>query len=86
MLNEHPFAIANPCIPIRIGFLATRLSGVDNYAAGKARKISQLAEIFYSDRKHKKYAGGAEALWSEMTFSLLNAIKSQARLHKEHGD
>lgn len=86
VLNEHPIAIANPSIPKRIGFLATRLNGVDNYAAGKAHKIAQLAEIFYSDRKHKKYAGGAEALWSEMTFGLLNVIKSHAHLRKEHGD
>lgn len=28
VLNEHPFAIANPSIPKRIGFLATRLLAV----------------------------------------------------------
>jgi len=85
-LKKQSYAAPNESIPRRIRFLAGQLSGHDHYAAEKAYKIAELAGIFYSARKHAKYRGGPEALWSEMTFSLLGRIRSQAITRQAHGD
>lgn len=86
VLNDYPFSTPNHFIPQRIRFLAAKLNAFDHYAAEKAYKIAERADSFYSARKHAKYPGGAEALWSEMTFDLLGRIKSQAQVRKDHGD
>ena len=85
-LNEQSVAGPNERIPKRVRFLASQLSGRDRYAAEKAYKIVELAGIFYSTRRHAKYSGGADALWAEMTYDLLNRIRSQARTHEAQGD
>jgi hypothetical protein len=85
-LNEYPIPVPNQVIPNRIRFLAAQLSGYDHYAAEKAYKIAELASIFYSARKHTKYRGGSDALWTEMTFDLLSRIRSQARNREAAGD
>jgi hypothetical protein len=85
-LNGQPYAAANASIPRRVRFLAAQLSGRDHYAAEKAYRIAELAQQFYSARKHAKYPGGAEALWAEMTHDLLGRIRSQARSREAGGD
>lgn len=85
-LNEQDYASPNEYIPKRIRFLAAQLSSRDRYAAEKAYKIAELATIFYSSRKHAKYPGGPKALWAEMTYDLLERIRSQANTRQFHGD
>jgi len=85
-LNEYPVAAPNAVIPRRIRFLAAQLSSRDQYAAEKAYKIVELADMFYSDRKHTKHPGGSDGLWATMTFDLLGRIRSQARNRESGGD
>lgn len=85
-LNKQSVPGPNDFIPRRIQFLAAQLSGRDRYAAEKAYRIADLAGTFYSARKHSKYPGGHDALWTEMTYSLLGRIKDQASLWKEKGE
>lgn len=86
VLHEHPIATPSEFVPRRIRFLAAQLSGCDSYASEKAFKIAELAGIFYSARKHAKYRGGPDALWTEMTYDLLGRIRSQASTREAQGD
>jgi hypothetical protein len=86
VLNKNPIAAPNDFVPVRIRFLASHLGARDHYAAEKVFKIAELATIFYSARKHTKYRGGSDALWVEMTYDLINRIRSQANTRNAHGD
>ena len=83
LLRENDLAIPNPYVPKRIRFLATMMRPLNGYAGRKCDDIAYKADIFYSDRKHKNYQGGADALYAEMTFSLLGILKSQVQLLQE---
>ncbi len=85
-LNKQSMPGPNETIPKRVRFLAAQLSGRDSYAAEKAYKIAELAGIFYSARKHGKYPGGYQALWTDMTYDLIGRIRSQGRVREGHGD
>lgn len=85
-LNEQTVAATNKSIPKRIEFLAAQCAGLSTYAAEKAHKIARLAEIFYSERRHESYPGGAQALWQEITHELLKRITQDAQTRKNHGD
>lgn len=86
VLNECPIPTPSQSIPKRIYFLAGQLSGCDQYAMEKAYEISGLASIYYSARKHTKYPGGSDALWTKMTLDLLGRIRSQAQSREAVGD
>ena len=66
VLSDNDLSIANPMAIKRLEFLATSMAGIDHYAYRKASKIASLAVLFYSDRKHLNYHGGADALYHEM--------------------
>lgn len=85
-LNKQSMPGPNTSIPKRVRFHAAALSGRDSYAAEKAYRIAELAGIFYSARKHWKYPGGHQALWTDMTYDLLGRIRSQGRVREGHGD
>ena len=86
LLEENPVATPNPSVVNRLNFLASQASAKDQYAARHIYKIAELADIFYSDRKHEKYRGGADRLWAAMTFDHLGRIKSQASNREMKGD
>ena len=77
-LQENPIAQPNPQIPKRLKFLAAQLSDKDGYCAKTAYRIASRAELYYSARKHTTSKHSAADLWSEMTFDLLNRIRSRA--------
>ena len=65
----------------RLQFLSGLLPA--GYAREKAREIASKSEVFYSARKHEKYAGGASLLFAQME-GLVNRILSYAKsLHEE---
>lgn len=86
VLNEGQIPTPNLVIPKRIRFLAAQIAAHDRYSAEKAYRIAELADIFYSARKHSKYPGGHTALWHEMTCDLLGRIRNQAGTRQFHGD
>jgi hypothetical protein len=66
-----------PFIVQRISFLVSYLIPFDSYVAEKAGEISDLAKIYYSARKHKKYRGGAEEIYRRIVHDLLNRIRQR---------
>lgn len=85
-LKDQPYAAENKFIPNRIRALAAQCAAHSTYAAEKAYEIAQLAEIFYSERRHEKHQGGAPALWNDMNHTLLKRITQEAEDRKKHGD
>lgn len=86
LLGKNRIPAPNAHVIQQIRFLASQLSAIDTYAAGKAYDIFDKAEIFYSQRKHWKYQGGTDKLYVDMTFDLLNRIKQQAETRRNSGD
>lgn len=86
LLQKNDSPNPNPVAIKKLSSLANQIQPWDSYAGEKAHKIVSLANIYYSDRKHFKYPGGAENLYVEMSFDLLNRIKRQAEIYKSKGD
>ena len=83
VLSENDLSIANSVAVKRLQLLATSMAGIDHYAARKASKIASLAVLFYSDRKHRSFPGGADAIYHEMRHALLGTIRSQAQVLRD---
>jgi hypothetical protein len=49
----------------------------DDYIAEKAGEIADLAKIYYSARRHTKYRGGAEEIYSRIVNDLTNRIRQR---------
>jgi len=60
----------------RIKSVCSSMDG-DSNVREKANRLSKRADIYFSDRRHLTYHGGAEAIMHEMRFSLLHAIRDQ---------
>lgn len=86
VLKAHRVPAPNRTVVDRLQFLANQLKPWDSYAGEKASNIVLKAEIFYSARKHWKYPGEANMLYTEMTFDLLNRIRGAAERRKQAGD
>ncbi|MGU3627971.1 MULTISPECIES: hypothetical protein [Comamonas] len=68
----------------RIKFLANELMGFDSYITRNASRLASRAGIYFSARKHQTEQGGADGVMREMRYSLLRAIRDQAKI-LEHG-
>lgn len=77
ILTKHDYPEPNPKALSRIRFLAAQMSGPDSYIAEKASRISALAAVFYSDKRHAKHQGGADRLLAEIAYDLPNRIRAQ---------
>lgn len=85
ILKENAVPIPNPHAVSQIKFIANQLSGVANYAAEKAYNIASLADDFYSSRKHGKYRGGTDEVYSRIRHDLLSRMRSCASSY-EHSE
>ena len=63
----------------RIEFLCARMQGQDPYISEKAGNLASRAGIYLSARKHATHQGGSDGLMQDMRYSLLGAIREQAR-------
>lgn len=86
ILANHEMPGSDPAAIRAIRFQASYLPAIDVGAAESAARIVDLAEIYYSERKHSKYRGGIDALRYEMTVELPNAIRDRAAFRERHGD
>lgn len=86
ILTDHAVPMPDPIAIRRLKFIATRLGGLDSYAAEKAGQILEAAERFYSARKHQSHRDGADGLYTKMRHSLLPRIRSQAGNRQSRGD
>jgi hypothetical protein len=76
--KENAYAMEHPHALQQMKFLCTSLCVGDSYIAEKAARISQLAERFYSTRKHQSHPGGADGIYAEIVHSLVPRIRQQA--------
>lgn len=77
LVNAVP--MADPPRLQRIQAVCMRLAPHDRYMAEKSDKLARRAAIYLSARKHQNHPGGADGLMHEMRYSLLGAIREQAR-------
>lgn len=77
LANSAP--MADPQRLQRIQSLCMRLTPHNHYIAEKSDKLARRAAIYLSARKHQKHPGGADGLMFEMRYSLLGAIREQAK-------
>ncbi|PTU03935.1 hypothetical protein DBR45_04450 [Pseudomonas sp. HMWF031] len=73
--NDEPGS--NPSALNQVRSLCIDIKGHHSYITDKASRISTLAGIYYSPRQYLKHPGGHGLLMAEMSFQLLNAIRSQ---------
>lgn len=77
--KENAYPIPNEPAVRRMKYLCARMGAYDHYIAEKAGEISQLSEQFFSARKHQKFHGGANMIYSRIVSDLLHRIRSRAR-------
>jgi hypothetical protein len=89
-LNKHDCPEPNPQALSQVRLLCSRITGFDSYISEKASRISALAGVFYSDRKHTVHPRGASALLAEISYDLPNRIRAQIahlrRIEKERAE
>lgn len=73
-------AMENPALLRGLKFQLSEISSYDHYIAEKASEIASLLDIFFSARKHKKYPGGASAVYSRIVHDLLGRIRQRAKI------
>ena len=72
-------AMENPALLRGLKFQLSEISSYDHYIAEKAGEISSLLDIFFSARKHKRYPGGASAVYSRIVHDLLGSIRQRVK-------
>lgn len=78
-LELNSAAMENPAVLRRLKFKLSEISGYDHYIAEKTGEITALLETFFSARKHKKYPGGASAVYSKIVHEHLVRIRQRAK-------
>lgn len=89
-LTNYDCPEPNPKALSLVRLLCSRITGFDSYISEKASRISTLAGVFYSDRRHATHPGGASALLTEIAYDLPNRIRGQVthlrRIQTERAD
>jgi hypothetical protein len=83
VIDVNRIPITNPSVVARLSNLVHQLRGVDHDASEDGRRLLQVAEIFYSQRKHEKYRGGSEQAYSDMTYQHLLRLKDTALKYEQ---
>lgn len=78
LLKQHNGPGANAAAMARIDYLVARIRGVDAYISEKACQLRELAGMYYSARRHLKYPGGSDSLYSVIRYDLPGRIRDQA--------
>jgi hypothetical protein len=77
--KENAYAMPNEPVLKKVKFLCTSLCIGDSYVSEKAEEIAGLSVIFFSDRKHNNYPGGADELYNKIAIDLIGRIKTRAK-------
>lgn len=85
ILNAHQMPGPAPTVVDRLRFVASQLNGLDHNASGNAFRIVDIANDFYTARKHWKYQGGAVTMWRDMLM-YLDRVGCAASIRKSNGD
>lgn len=78
VLKQHNYPGANAAAMARIDHLVTRIRGVDAYISEKSGQLKELAGMYYSARRHLKYPGGSDSLYTAIRYDLPSRIRDQA--------
>jgi hypothetical protein len=81
LLEKHQVPSPNQNVVNAFKSIAARLTPIANYPSGLVWELTDLAEKFYSHRKHEKH-GDADAIYSRMRHELLERIRDQAPLYE----
>ncbi|MCA7883211.1 hypothetical protein LGM58_08430 [Burkholderia contaminans] len=85
VLREHDLATPDSSAIGALQLHASRLRAHCNYCGEKAGKITTLASMFYSARKHQSHREGSDGVWSDMHTNL-ELIRSWAEVWEEKGN